>query len=63
VKNPLVFAERNALSEEIFNVRENAHKVPLCKKGPTGKERISPEKGVFLPEKWPKMPGKKPKTC
>jgi hypothetical protein len=47
VKNPRVVAEQNALSGKILDVRENAHKVPQCKKWPSGKERILPEKGVF----------------
>jgi hypothetical protein len=41
-------------------VRENTRKVPQCKKGPSGKERISPEKGGIFPEKWPEMPVKWP---
>ena len=41
-------------------MRENAHKVPQCKKGTSGKVRISPEKGIFSTEKWPKMPVKRP---
>jgi hypothetical protein len=53
-----VFTEQDALSENIFNVRENAHKIPQCKKGPAGKERFFPEKGGIFPEKWPRMPEK-----
>ena len=51
VKNLPVFAERNALSGKIFNVRENAHNIPQCKKGPAGKERFFAEKGGVFPEK------------
>jgi hypothetical protein len=51
VKNPRAVAERNAHSGKILNVREKAHKVPQCKKWPSGKERIIPEKGGIFPEK------------
>jgi hypothetical protein len=54
VKNPLVFIERNAIPGKIFHVREIAHKIPQCKKGPTGKVRFFAEKEGFLPEKCPK---------
>jgi hypothetical protein len=47
VKNPCVVAEQNALSEEILDVRENAHKIPHREKWPSEKERFSPEKGHF----------------
>jgi hypothetical protein len=60
VKNPLVFAEQNSLSGKIFDVRENAHNIPQCKKGSAVKERISAEKGGIMHEKWPKMPAKRP---
>jgi hypothetical protein len=45
VKNPRVVAEQTALSEKIFDVRENARNVPQSKKWSYGKERIFPEKG------------------
>jgi hypothetical protein len=48
VKNTRAVAERNALPGKIFNVRENTHKVPQCKKGPSGKERIFPENGGYF---------------
>jgi hypothetical protein len=51
VKNPRVLAEQNALSGKILNVRENAHKIPQCKKWPSGKTRFFAEKGGKLPEK------------
>jgi hypothetical protein len=47
VKNPRVVAEQNALSGKILDMRENAHKVPQCKKWPSGKVLILPEKGVL----------------
>jgi hypothetical protein len=33
MKNPPVIIEQNSVSGKILNVRENAHKVPRCKKG------------------------------
>jgi hypothetical protein len=59
VKNPRVLAERNTLSIKIFDVREIAHKIPQCEKGPAGKERFFPEKGGNSPDKWPKIPPKR----
>jgi hypothetical protein len=47
VKNPRVVAEQNALSGKIFDVRDNAHKIPHREKRPAGKERILPPRGVF----------------
>jgi hypothetical protein len=56
VKKNRVLAIQNALSENIFHVRENARVLPQCKKWPSGKERILPEKGVFCPENCRKYP-------
>jgi hypothetical protein len=50
VKNPRAVAEQNAHSGKILDVRENTHKIPQCKKWPSGKERIFPENGGILPE-------------
>jgi hypothetical protein len=41
-------------------VRENAHNIPQCKKGPARKERFFTETRGILPEKWPKIPAREP---
>jgi hypothetical protein len=58
VKNPRAVAERNAHSGKILDVRENTHKVPQCKKGPSGKVPFFPEKGGYFPWKMAGNAGK-----
>jgi hypothetical protein len=50
--NPRVLIEQNSVSDKIFNVRENAHFVPLREKRSSITSEFRLKKDGFPREKW-----------